>query len=147
MKKNSLMYAALVLAAAFFAYRGVGFLKQRIEAGSPRAIVARINADELRNLEVKTVEDLELHAYDYQRNERREIPSLSHERLNMMADGRLPAFKFKDFTFVILYKWINCSWGVACRRGAPPEHPEEFTFEPSQEGVWVWYLDLEGKRK
>lgn len=147
MKKNSLMYAALVLAAAFFAYRGVGFLKQRIEAGSPRAIVARINPDELRNLEVKTVEDLELHAYAYQENETRAIPSLSNERLNTMVEGRLPAFKFKEFTFVVLHKWINYSWGVAYGRGALPECPAEFFFEPLQEGVWVWTLDLEGKQK
>jgi hypothetical protein len=142
-----LMYAALLLAAAFFAYRGVGFLKQRIEAGGPRAIAALINLEELRNLEVKTVEDLELHAYAYQENETRAIPSLSSERLNTMVDGRLPAFKFKEFTFVVLHKWVNYSWGVAYGQGTLPACPAEFSFEPLQDGVWIWTLDLEGRLK
>ncbi|HEY8962555.1 MAG TPA: hypothetical protein VIM57_10150 [Luteolibacter sp.] len=142
-----LMYAALFLVAAFSAYWGVSFLTQRIKASSPQAIAARINLEELRNLEVRTVEDLELHAYAYKENETRTIPSLSSERLNTRVDGRLPAFKFKEFTFVILHKWVNYSWGVAYGKGTPPESPAEFSFEPLQDGVWIWFLDLEGKLK
>ena len=139
-----LIYAALLL-AAFFAYWGVSFLKQRIEAGGPRAIAARMNIEELRNLDVKTVEDLELHAYAYQENETRAIPSLSRERLNTRVDGRLPAFKFKEFTFVVLHKWVNYSWGVAYGQGAHPECSTQFSFERLQDGVWIWFLDLEAK--
>lgn len=84
-----------------------------------------------------------LNGYAYERNEFRAIPSLSSERLNTMVDGKLPAFEYKEFKFVILHKWINFSWGVAYGQGSPTRYPTEFTFEPLRDGIWIWTLDLE----
>lgn len=119
------------------------FLFHQIGLGGRRTIAAKINASELRELSLKPIDDPIVHAYAYETNEFRVIPSLEKVRLNTMVEGKLPVFESNGFNFVILHKWVNSSSGVAYGSMSPTNFPSQFHFEQMQHDLWFWTLNLQ----
>ena len=124
-------------------FSSVIYLFHRTGAGGRRTIATKINSSELRELSLKPIDNPLGHAYAYDINEFRVIPSLGKERLNTMIDGQLPVFKFNGFIFVILHKWVNSSWGVLHGSVSPTNFPSKFEFERVRDDLWIWTLNLE----
>ena len=112
-------------------------------------IVEDTDPTEVAAVSVEHVGDPVVYAYGYDRCSYVSIPSIESraDDINVMASGRVPAFRYADGTYVVLHKGRNWSRGmVAGSYDVSDEKLWEFSFEPMGNGLAMWTLDLDKPR-
>ena len=152
MKHVAKILAAIVLLGIVLAAGSVGcFLYDWSREMSPTTYQPWLDASPTAYINVDSIaeSDLPWFAYAYDENEFVDaIPNAT--RLPKIADssGRLPAFKLGDDIFILTWKWVNSSAGLAISEDGDFKNRIEsldhrFRVRHISANVYEWDLDLE----
>ncbi|WP_161604826.1 hypothetical protein, partial [Roseiconus nitratireducens] len=118
---------------------------------SPATYASWLDTDRAVYADVDSVSesDLQLYAYAYERNKYADaIPEATRLPRIANADGYVPAFKLGDDTFILVWKWVNSSAGLAISDSSDFKTKIEtlddrFRVRHVSGNIYEWDLDLE----
>ncbi len=155
MKLATKILAAIILFGIVAAAGSVAwFLYDWSREMSPATYVLWLDSDPAVYANVDSIPetDLQLHAYAHDKNKyANAIPNAT--RLPKIADvnGYVPAFKLGDDTFILTWKWVNSSAGLAISDSPDFKTKIEsldycFRVRHVSGNIYEWDLDLESPK-
>ncbi len=143
--------AAIVAAFAIYCVATIAYLMFHFWPAKPSSYADSLSLDPAIYSRVNTItsEQLELHAYAYERNQRVDaFPGSSSPPQLADDNGHVPVFRFDGDVFLLTFKWVNSSSGLAISsdpnfRSKIETTSHCFRVKHVTDTVYEWSLDLE----
>ncbi len=152
MKLSFKFIAAICLLTFLVSAAAVGwFLYDMSREMSPATYARWLDADSTVYATVDSIDETQLQRFAYAYDENEFVNAIPNAaRLPKIADanGNIPAFKLGDDTFVITWKWVNSSAGLAISDSQNFKSKIEsldhcFRVRHLSGSIYEWELDLE----
>ena len=150
MKWPSRILLCIVAAIILCMLAKLVFVMAPCRPSSPASFVASLSLDPATYANVDSISkgDLVMRTYAYERNQYVDaFPGA--KSLPKLADGKghVPVFRFGDDIFVLTYKWVNSSDGLAISSDKDFKSRIEaidhsFLIRPIRDNIYQWELNL-----